>query len=103
MNTCSLISGEIISGSEGNRQEFAPKSGLWWNSSGKYNGGRNTNLRVIWSGNERGGVYISTGKDLRDRGGGNAVTRPDLKKEYRGLSHLRNMFDSAVKRVRKHR
>jgi len=61
----------------------------------------NTHLRVICCGNEYGEVYISTGKDLRERDGGNAVARPVLRKEYRGFSHLRNMFDSAVKRVRK--
>lgn len=74
---------------------------MWLKSSGKYNGGCNIYLRVICCGNECGGVYISTGKDLRDKDGGNAVTRPDLRKEYRAFSHLRNMFDSAVKRVRK--
>lgn len=42
---------------------------------------------------------ITTGKDLREREGGNAVVSSALrKKEYRSLIHLRDMFDSAVKR-----
>jgi hypothetical protein len=55
-----------------------------------------TYFRVIYCGRRCGVVNMRTGKDLRDKDGGKAVTKFVLRKEYRGLSQLRDMFASSI-------